>query len=414
MNVDDVGRREGAVLRDRFDGLAAPPPTALTVETSRPRRRGALVGIAAALVVVVMILLFATWRDPGPAAGPGGTWNRFDVRKAFGADAHPFAIAKGGPGLVAIGSRSSSRHPVARAGVWTSSDGERWTAVRGMPIPSDRFTGFSGFVSRRGVLVASTGGGEIWRSTNGTRWRPVADLAEAELDSVRVEVGPRGFVAVGSQRGAPLWAMPVWTSVNGRHWVAAEGSGTVTHPIGLLPVAPLGSSWLSLSNPTSAGLNVFESDDGVRWAVIPGANIPERFALPLASNHEHTRVLGIQYEHVEIPKSFGGRVWSTRDGKNWTEITSFHEQMPVANPDHIVESGKWWVLGGNTGTRDGRRRASMWTSPDLRHWYEMPKQLRGPKTDGAGVFVTAISGGVVGLGGSGVRGSHVWVWNPPD
>ncbi len=131
----------------------------------------------------------------------------------------------------------------------------------------------------------------------------------------------------------------------------------------------------------------------------------------MAGNRHHTLVLGIEYEPV--PGGFGGHLWSSRDAKTWTEITSFHRQLPVANPDHIVQSGRWWVVGGNTGTSDGLRRASMWASPDLRRWYTMPTRLWGPKSQGTGVTLTAGNGRVVGLGNSD-HGSQLWVWTPPD
>ena len=124
-------------------------------------------------------------------------------------------------------------------------------------------------------------------------------------------------------------------------------------------------------------------------------------------------MLAIQYE---ARNTFGGRLWSTRDGRQWTEIRSFHAQMPVANPDRLVQSGKWWILGGNTGTPDGRRRSSMWASPDLRRWYEMPVARRGPKGSGSGVLLTAGNGRVFGFSPNAAvddGGPSAWVWSPP-
>ncbi len=337
----------------------------------------------------------------------GAAWTcvRRSVRRAL-----VFSIVHWERGFVAVGRRSvAGERTGTRAAVWTSTDGEHWEATPGVRFPSGTFPGFGTLAVRRGVLVTSSDGTELWRSTDAKTWRRVARLDRTNRIGSSVAVGPRGFVATGDTLNP--WDSPVSTSPDGRHWKTVERTGTMTQPVGLFPEAQLGSASLSVGpSINNTPPNIYSSKDGAQWSPIPGTNVPERFGSPLVANRRHTHVLGIEYEQ---PGSFGGKLWSSRNAKTWEQIASFHDQMPTANPDHMVQEDGWWVVGGNNGTPDRMRRASIWTSRDLRHWYEMPEHLWGPKTQGVGVTLTAAAGRVVGLGISG-RTSQLWVWTPPD
>ncbi len=414
MNVDDAGRYAGADLRRRFDGLPAP---ALDVRvaggaSARSRRGGALAGIAAVLVVVLVIVVVARTREGGTGSTPGGSWKRVEVRAAFGRGARVTQVFADGSRFVAIGTRGAA--PAPRPAVWTSRDGDEWSPIEGARFPgvASPFPGWVEAVVRRGTIVASTYAGDLWRSTDARTWRRVAQLG-------RPAAGP--YLAVVAHRYLAITPIPaasnagrVWTSGDGRRWsevLVGEGLGTVP---GLIPSARLGRTWLSLRDTGSeTAPQVFGSSNALNWSVIASADPPVRLAEPLVSDHSHSEVLGIQYEHYESRYSFGGRLWSTRDGVHWTGITSFHERMPVANPDQLVQSGQWWVLGGNRGTADGLRRVSMWSSPDLRHWYELPRALRGPETSGNGFLLSERAGRVVGLS-NGDRAHFLVIWAPPD
>ena len=407
----------GADLRARFDGLAEPVTelSAVRGRVLRSHRRGALVAVLLMLLVAGVLTLIAFERNPQPASGPGGSWTRTGLHTAFGRDAGAVQIVASGPGFVAVGTRGVLETGL-RPAVWTSTDGVRWDAVKGARFPSGRrFSGFRSVAARHDELVASTQANELWYSRDAKIWRRASLPGAPALDGVNLTEDPSTFIALGSTAASPSASAPVWTSLHGHRWSAVALTGAPPVGFGLFPAARLHESWFavgatSLSDSEARG--AFASRDGLHWAAVAKANVPDRFGNILANNAARTRVLGIQVEHYQPRYSFGGRLWSTSNGSTWTEITSFHHQLPVANPDRLVRLGRWWVLSGNTGTADGLRRASMWTSPDLRRWYEMPRRLQGRESTGSSVGLTVAQGRVVGT--SGGRGSSfVWVWSPP-
>jgi hypothetical protein len=411
VTVDDAGRRAGAALRDRFDRLPAPPLAETQPRRRRSGRTPVLAGIAAVLVVALLVALVTLGRDEGGPAAPGGTWKRIDQRTAFGRNAVPSVITTWRGKLLALGSqRISKQPPRSRPAVWTSDDGEHWERIEIDRAPSGDFWGFSTAATRGDSIVASIGNnGQLWRSTDARTWRKVADAQFHRGTTYYVQATPDRFVAgdVG-----PIGGGRTLSSTDGRRWETRDGSTTGAHPVGIGIGAPLRGGWINVGgNPTQeVAPFLYRSPNAVRWTRIDGARAPVRVSSPLAANHERNEVLGIQYD--DFPE-YGGRLWSTRDGRHWTEIRSFHEQMPVGNPDHLVQVGRWWVLGGNSGVPStapqGERRATMWTSPDLRLWYEMPERLRGSQELGAGMPLVEHDGRAIGR-----SGQFLWIWTPPD
>ena len=163
--------------------------------------------------------LFAVGGVPGAdAAGvwpstDGETWERTggDFEHAF-----MWAIAEGGPGLVAVGWR---RNPDPDLAVWTSPDGVTWTLSPDLP-------GFAGFeataiVDLGGTLVmvgsSFTGeGGRVWYSEDGVTWVPSEVTGGMDGAYARsLAVTPAGLVAVGGNDAMEGMA---WVSTDGRTW----------------------------------------------------------------------------------------------------------------------------------------------------------------------------------------------------
>ena len=172
-------------------------------------------------VVFTDLGLFAVGGVPGAdAAGiwrstDGSTWERTggDFEHAF-----MWAIAEGGPGLVAVGWR---RNPDPDLAVWTSADGVSWTLS---PDPE----GVEGYeatdvIDLDGTLAmvgsSFTGeGGRVWFSDDGLAW-DLADVAGGMTGGAyargltRIPGG--GLVAVGG--GGNMQGM-AWFSTDGRSW----------------------------------------------------------------------------------------------------------------------------------------------------------------------------------------------------
>jgi hypothetical protein len=176
--------------------------------------------------------------------------------------------------------------------------------------------------------------------------------------------------------------------------------------VSLSSIVRLNGQWIALapSVPTDA-VSVWASPTGAVWHQLT-ATTPARVG-SLTSTPNQRQVYGIQYE---APGTFGGRLMTTHDGVTWTEITSFHDQFPAGNPDHILRTHGWWILGGNTATPDGRRRADIWMSSDLRTWSELPPRLQGSPTQGGSVPLAANQNVVVAA--SIYPDNALWLWNP--
>ncbi len=369
--------------------------------------RGARLGIAALLAMVLASAVGSG--QPLAAASRGDGWTRVDVRREIRCARRHRGDRDGGPGFVAVGRRDIRDPAALRPGVWTSSDGAHWDGVD-VRFRGGRFPGFRDLAASGGVLVTSSDGTELWRSTDVSTWQLVETVARSSRAGTGVTVGPRGFVAINSNTISD-WSAAVGTSRDGRNWKWTTSTGTMARPVGLVPYGPLGSHSLSVGpSINNAPPMLYASKDGADWAPITGANVPQRFGRPLATNRRHTQVLGIEYE--PLPGGVGGRLWSSPDATTWKEIASFHRQLPDANPRDLVQDGSSWVVGGTTGTSDGKLRDAMWSSPDLRHWDAMPAHLQGPEMFGGGVTLTAGKGRVVGLGST-ERGPLLWVWTPP-
>lgn len=409
MTVDDAGRRAGAALRDRFDRLPAPPLAGTEPRHPRSGRTAVLAGVAAVLVVALVVALVGPWRaDEQVPAGPGGTWTRVSQRTAFGRDSFPTVITTWRGKLLALGNaRAAQAFAGPDAAAWTSDDGIHWERLR-VTAPPSRFNGFTSAATRGRVIVAMASvedNVDFWRSTDGAHWRSVGmGVPTGPTTMYTVSRRPGGFVATSQSPNGFTIAL---ASRDGTRWNGTAGTRDLEFRTGLFPGAPLRPGFITFwgSVPGTEQPLVYRSRDRIRWNRIADAETPDRLGV-LASDDRRTRVLGIQFEPEG---TFGGRLWSTTDGARWTEIPSFHDQMPTGSPDHLVQARRWWVLGGNRGTADGRRRASMWTSPDLQHWYEMPTRLRGAKTQGVGMVLVAHDGRVIGK-----AGHSLWIWTPPE
>ena len=156
-----------------------------------------------------------------PGADAAGVWHSVDGEtweRTGGDFEHAFmwAIAEGGPGLVAVGWR---RNPEPDLAVWTSPDGAEWTLA---PDP-EGFAGFEGtdVIDLDGTLVMVGGaldgsGGRIWTSNDGTTWELAdVDLGEADAFARTVARTPAGLVATGGGSDA---AARAWISTDGVAW----------------------------------------------------------------------------------------------------------------------------------------------------------------------------------------------------
>jgi hypothetical protein len=179
-----------------------------------------------------------------PGADAAGIWHSTDGEtweRTGGDFAHAFmwAIAEGGPGLVAVGWR---RNPEPDLAVWTSADGVDWTLA---PDPE----GFAGHEATDVVALPDGslamvgaplvgGAGRMWFSTDGVDWT-LAGAGDDGGFARTLAVLDDGLVALG---GGEDMAARAWFSADGRSWM----------PIG----DPLAEAFFQSATATETGLLV--------------------------------------------------------------------------------------------------------------------------------------------------------------
>ena len=178
----------------------------------------------------------ATIRPIVWTSGDGIDWTRVSDQSALG-HGQMVAVARGGPGYVAVG--SASAHAAA---VWTSTDGQLWSRVQDaakLQPPADAGRTASVFMSSVAAagheVVAAGGMGELqgrrgpaaWWSPDGTRWSlRVSDLVLSKsLDPFIT--APGGFLALGP-RGEDRCLGGLWSSTTGTpRALLTDGDGSV-------------------------------------------------------------------------------------------------------------------------------------------------------------------------------------------
>jgi hypothetical protein len=268
------------------------------------------------------------------------------------------AVARGGPGYVAVGESIRNAIPV----FWTSPDGTSWTRVPDVQLLSG--TGFAwadsvgDLETLDGLLVAegrrmqptmST----FWTSQDGATWGRAIDFDRFGLDPSAwglrgvqaFTAGGPGLVAVG--RGPEAGGMAWWSS-DGRTWSGAEVVGPRVNDRILTDVAAGPGGMLAAIGSTDLGAGVWLSADGLTWSAVRDTNMftsPQRAALVGSAGPSVTpaptedatvsymRALavagtargfmivgddGASRSSWSEPPRAHGIVWTSPDGRTWT------------------------------------------------------------------------------------------------
>lgn len=423
-DFDDVAGRAGADVRARYDGAPAPE---LRGRRPASSRRALVIGLAVVLVATGVVAVVRSARPPVRAAAPvgqnGPMWQRISYDRAFGESATVRSVVAGSSGFLAVGGLAhrcpafASTSACEFTAAWTSEDGAHWTPVAKVPFRAPSAVAANGDTF---VLIDSAEGQDyrIWSSTNGRDWTVRAHLHIGASSWGLGTVG-RGFVAIHNgagpntaEKGPPHIT---WQSSDGGHWRrVAPRAGQQT---GVFPAARLGTRYLGLGTPATndpipniLARDLRTSTDGLHWSQIRTDHLPRT----MHGDHAGSRVLGLQPS-----VSPSGLLTSTTSGSRWTEVASFGERFPTAKPGDLVQSGTWWVLSGNFratswGVRlqvESQFAPTMWASPDLEHWIEMPGPLRGHAALGRGVMLAAHHDRVVGVSD---ETRSLWVWTRPS
>ena len=264
---------------------------------------------------------------------------------------------------------------------WISDDGVAWRRadlsgadgefVAVWPVAEG---GWSAALS--GWYGESLGGDELWRSTDGITWKPVAPKPPA-----------------------------AWEGYDHAPQVISSGSGPY-----LLASNERGGSETTLAM----------TDDGKSWRVLKGfpGTGTEVFAGSAPAAGRTRWVLGGQSGCGEDGCGGGPTIWSSSDGERWTAtvlpvgpgVSGADTDMPVVVTavTSLVLSERGYVAVGVDASWSEGARHETWVSDEGVTWKELPGGDRSQFDFGPGL-VAAGPGGVIGISGSRTAGESV-VW----
>jgi len=379
-------------LQHALDDLAGNEPDvdgalrAVRSRANRKRRRSWL-GIGAVCALVIAAATFGVVRlrsgarhvsVVSPAAPPNDVahfaWTRIaapwsDIVRVVTANAQTFAVGST-PGVAVIYKiDAGGAASIVFRGTGASDP-------RAIPAIND-VAGVPGVlvaVGQAAVLPSGQVGASAWRSTDdGRTWETVAVDPAPEVTAfttiLRVVVVNGEFYAFGKSYSSTPSATcpnPVWTSNDGTHFR-------------LTPTNPTGCSGYVDATDGPAGVVAATSENATAWTDDGGTWAPH-----LISTETAARVSAIDADadgYVAVgttgdPADSGtGAIWWSPDAKTWTRVAT---DSPPANPKYqqasftgVAHTAAGWIAvgwqlhpGGNPAVRD----ATLWTSPDGRHW----------------------------------------------
>ncbi|MFF0306636.1 hypothetical protein ACFYSC_04370 [Streptosporangium sp. NPDC004379] len=337
-------------------------------------------------------------------------------------------VAAGEGGFVAVGTASGD------AGVWTSADGQSWTAAgpaQALGGPrrqslADVAQGRHGWLAVGGtmtdasstepLLLTSAGG----PSAGGANWRrvpiagPLAPAADHDfLAPHAVAAGPSGYVLAGEDRG-PAGSVPVlWftpdlkrytraeklpaggsgvrlhdVSATSTGYVAVGGAGTAGHETGVVWVSADGVAWTARKPFLPPGA----TSAGLRHVVLHGGSI---VATGSARTDQGDRPFG-------AVSADNGTTWRV----SWLPAGRAAAVQDLAATDDGVVAVGWDGVPG-----DGD--SAVWTSEDGATWLRHDPEQGNQSGEGAQwLGAVAIAGDrVVALGRSTTYDAdHLTVW----
>ncbi|MCU0484385.1 MAG: hypothetical protein MUC54_09005 [Chloroflexi bacterium] len=296
---------------------------------------------------------------------------------------------------------------------------ERVTTLSGVSLGGD-MVGFAG-----GYVVQGEDG--VFWSADGAAWTAVA--IPTRVSSVATD--GRGVLLVGSEErdcgvdtcppettgcGGPVCkATPIaWRSTDGLTWerskpwpTAAVDSNAYLALDAAAWAVPTGGWDAALSYLTGDSshlIDVFHSDDGLSWVVVP-SDLPvsiegaaeEPFWGPGTADHEGRRLLaGWSAGEPAVTGLF-----TSADGRSWLRLDGFPgADASVGDVIAPMVGGTplWLVAGtGAIDPEDGQGRPTVWASPDLVEWSGQSLPTGGAAGGAVGA-VSAASFGYVAVG----------------
>jgi len=173
----------------------------------------------------------------------------------------------------------------------------------------------------------------------------------------------------------------VWSSADGKSWVLVTKEAPWLHSD--LPMSitfrnrmwMLGGWYNGRLPGHSASNAVWSSTDGAKWdKVTSAAGWSPRIAAAVVAFKGRMWILGgTENYYFGDARSLKNDVWSSADGRTWTQITARAGWAPRAYHQAVVHQGKIWVFGGGNYVPEYAAFNDVWCSEDGANWTEVTR-----------------------------------------
>ena len=168
----------------------------------------------------------------------------------------------------------------------------------------------------------------------------------------------------------------VWSSGDGKVWDLVQPNAPWKHSD--LPMTTVfdGKMWLmggwynGRLKDHSASNEVWSSTDGKEWtqATAKAAWTPRIAGGLVAFKGKMWLLGGTEDYYFGDDKSLKNDVWFTENGKDWKQATANAGWSPRAYHQAVVHGGKMWVLGGGNYVPTYHAKNDVWSSEDGINW----------------------------------------------
>ena len=300
---------------------------------------------------------------PTPQAGAGATWSQSTTGPFFSIrDLHPSVLYNGG--IYILGGQSPGASPVND--VWFSTDGEAWNPVAQTTSFTSRYghtaVVFQGKMWIIGGYDGSTAKNDVYTSTDGSNWIPVAQTNPftPRYGHTSLVYNNRIWVIGGNSGGGYL--NDVWCSSDGSNWTqvtpaAAWGPRYLASSV-VFPVAGLGPQMWVLGGTSGGGgmSDVWYSSDGANWHQTSSSAFSPRGGQSSVVYNNQIYVIGGVNNGT-----YDNDVWTSSDGVAWGSPTGAAFSSGRANFACQVFNNVIWAWGGQYASFSNLNE--VWYSP---------------------------------------------------
>ena len=228
-----------------------------------------------------------------------------------------------------------------------------------------------------GLVVLLTVNGALFAQSSPIRWTRETDNPgwQARDSQGEVVFRDRMWIFGGWFNSFAAPPRDVWSSADGKAWTKVTDEAPWKHSD--LPMTAVFNDrmwfmggWYNGRLPGhSASNDVYTSTDGATWEQLPKAGWTPRISAATVAFKNRLWILGGQENYYfGDDKNLKNDVWSTADGKTWTQVTANAAWSPRAYHQAAVLGDKLYLFGGGNYVPKYAAFNDVWSTTDGEHW----------------------------------------------